>query len=289
MFPSNIFIAVFRMSRKSRKSIKFISDYGLFRRVVDDAKKIVVLTGAGISAESGIPVFRGSGGLWRTFSAKELASPAAFHKFPSLVWQFYSYRREVAFRAEPNKAHLALAKYEEKCIKENRKFSIITQNVDGLHIRAGSKKVIELHGALRKVRCTKCSLIYENTDVPICEALKGLGSSESLQSELPVVKIEDLPKCIKCCSLLRPHIVWFGEYLDPDVMEEYRRLVEECHLFIVIGTSFMAHPIFVQTIKERCVPVAEFNINEYPTSEAFKFYFPGSCTATLPEALGVEL
>ncbi|XP_045481353.1 NAD-dependent protein deacylase sirtuin-5, mitochondrial-like isoform X2 [Harmonia axyridis] len=270
MFSSNFIIELFKMPRKNKKNIKFISNYALFRKVADDAQKIVVLTGAGISAESGIPVFRGSVGLWRTYNAKTLATPNAFANFPSLVWQFYSYRREVAFNAEPNKAHLALAKYEEKCIREKRKFSIITQNVDGLHHKAGSKKVIELHGTLRKVKCTKCSYVYENLDVPICEALRGLGSSESLQKELPIVKVEDLPKCIKCNSLLRPFIVWFGEYLDPEIMEEYRRLVEESHLIIVIGTSFMAHPIFVQTIKAKCVPVAEFNINECRTSEAFK-------------------
>lgn len=193
MFSSNFFISLNKMSKKPEKTIKFVSDYLLFRRVVDDAQKIVVFTGAGISAESGIPVFRGKKGLWRNFKPYQLATPEAFERSPSLVWQFYSYRREVAFKAAANKvnmiwiysivflmlshfqAHIALAKYEEKCIKENRKFSIITQNVDGLHIRAGSKNVLEIHGSLRTVRCTKCYVVYENTDVPICESLKGLG------------------------------------------------------------------------------------------------------------------
>lgn len=146
-----------------------------FNAILKQSKNIIVLTGAGVSAESGIPVFRGAGGFWRTHRSMDVATPEAFRYNPSLVWEFYHYRREVAFNAVPNKAHLALAKYEQMCKAEGRDFNIITQNVDGLHQRAGSQNVTELHGALRQVKCTKCKTIDVNMEMPICEALKGRG------------------------------------------------------------------------------------------------------------------
>ena len=117
-----------------------------FRDLLHKAKNVVVLTGAGASAESGIPTFRGSGGLWRTFRAQDLATLEAFHRNPSLVWEFYSYRREVVLTKEPNKAHYAIAEFQKKLKNDGKSVTVITQNIDGLHQRAGTEDVIELHG-----------------------------------------------------------------------------------------------------------------------------------------------
>ncbi|KAK4878629.1 hypothetical protein RN001_011135 [Aquatica leii] len=262
-----------------------ISDFAGFRKVLDSATKIAVLTGAGVSAESGIGTFRGPAGMWRTHNAMDLATLKAFEANPSLVWEFYEWRRSMAFNARPNKAHLALVEFENKCIKENRVFTLMTQNVDGLHIRAGSKNVFEIHGSLRKVKCTKCKLVYENTDVPICEALRGRGDPEkATTSDIP---ISDLPKCKNCSGLLRPDIVWFGEILDDNVLSKCVKALEACELFLVVGTSAIVYPAagFAPFVQDRGVPVAEFNTD--PIS-AVNFVFRGPCGTTLPEALGID-
>nr|CAH7730425.1 unnamed protein product [Callosobruchus chinensis] len=149
-----------------------ISDYEGFQKVLNDAKNITVLTGAGVSAESGIPTFRGEGGWWKTYRSADLATPQAFQSNPALVWEFYNYRRHVAFSAQPNNVrNILIQSYQ------GRQLTIITQNVDGLHKRAGSENIIELHGVLHKTICTnrKCRFIDENYDDPICEAFKARG------------------------------------------------------------------------------------------------------------------
>ncbi|GJQ68271.1 hypothetical protein Trydic_g10783 [Trypoxylus dichotomus] len=267
------------------------SDYEGFKKLADSAQNIVALTGAGVSAESGIPVFRGAGGWWRSHRATELATPEAFAANPALVWEFYHYRREVAFKSSPNNAHIALAQYEEKCKNEGRQLTVITQNVDGLHYRAGSREVIELHGSLTKVKCTKCDHIDVNIENPICEALKDRGDPIANETEVSPIAVEDLPKCAKCKSLVRPYIVWFGERLDPDTLDRAMALIEECDLCLVIGTSSIVYPaaMFAPRVAERGKPVAEFNINEEPASDDFRFHFPGPCGTTLPKALGMKL
>ncbi|CAH1391611.1 unnamed protein product [Nezara viridula] len=152
-----------------------IKDMSKFHQILLKANKVLVLSGAGISAESGIPTFRGSGGLWRTYRSQELATPGAFKKSPSLVWEFYHYRRELVLTKQPNKAHVAIASAEKKLAECGKKLTVVTQNVDGLHRRAGSNNVIELHGNLFKTRCTKCSQISDNTDSPITPAFKNRG------------------------------------------------------------------------------------------------------------------
>ncbi|XP_022912167.1 NAD-dependent protein deacylase-like [Onthophagus taurus] len=270
---------------------RFQSDYASFKKILDKAQNIIALTGAGVSAESGIPVFRGAGGWWRNHRATELATPEAFQRNPALVWEFYHYRRNIAFNSIPNNAHYALALYEERCKQEGRQFHIITQNVDGLHFRAGSKEVIELHGSLTKVKCTKCKFIDVNIDNPICEALKDKGDPIAKDTNESQIPIDELPKCSKCGSLVRPYIVWFGEMLDPETIEKAMSLVETADMCIVVGTSSVVYPaaMFAPTIAERGKPVAEFNINEEPASDDFKFYFNGKCGITLPKALGVNL
>ncbi|CAH1986617.1 unnamed protein product [Acanthoscelides obtectus] len=181
-----------------------ISDFEGFQKVLNNAKSIIVLTGAGISSESGIPTFRGEGGWWKTYRSADLATPQAFQSNPALVWEFYNYRRHVALNTHPNNAHKALSEYEKKCKSEGHHLAIITQNVDGLHKRAGSENIIELHGNLFKTICTNMSFRDPNVK----------------DDSLPVVMKEDLPKCKKCNSLVRPYIVWFGENLDHEVLRK---------------------------------------------------------------------
>ncbi|XP_050314170.1 NAD-dependent protein deacylase-like [Anthonomus grandis grandis] len=271
-------------------SSKGLNNFQGFKKVLDQAKNIIVLSGAGISAESGIPVFRGLTGIWRNHKPTSLATPEAFTANPALVWEFYHYRRCVAFNAPPNNAHLALAKFEQDCKTQNKNFHIITQNVDGLHHRAGSKNVLELHGALSKIRCTHCEQVEENWENPICEALKDRGDPNVTEKSLPPIDIAELPKCKTCGKLARPHIVWFGENLDLNLFEQARNLVEACDLCLLVGTSSVVMPaaMFAPLVAERGYPVAEFNLNDASGQENFQFHFPGPCGTCLPKALGYE-
>ena len=136
---------------------------------------VVVLTGAGVSAESGVPTFRGAGGFWREYAAQDLATPYAFRRDPSLVWEFYHYRREVMREKHPNPAHIAIAEAEKRLKSEGKKLVVITQNIDELHRRAGTENLIELHGSLFRTLCTNCQEVADNRESPICEALRGKG------------------------------------------------------------------------------------------------------------------
>ena len=173
-------------------------------------RSVVVFTGAGVSADSGIPTFRGDGGLWRNYRAEDLATPSAFARNPLLVWEWYEWRRGLVRNAEPNAAHRAVARLDAL---------VVTQNVDGLHTRAGSTNVIELHGNLFRVRCVR--------DGDVSEALDAF-------TELP-------PKC-GCGALLRPDVVWFGEMLPEGAFERASEKVREADLLIVIGTSGVVYP-----------------------------------------------
>ncbi|OWR47681.1 putative Sirtuin 5 [Danaus plexippus plexippus] len=265
------------------------SDMKKFKECLKTAKEIVILSGAGISAESGIPTFRGAGGYWRKYQAASLASPEAFRNNPSLVWEFYHYRREVAAKAEPNAGHKAVANFEAKT-SSSKKVTVITQNVDGLHARAGTKSLIELHGNLFKTRCTKCKEVLVNTDTPICEALTNRGAPDStvVGSDIP---IKSLPHCKKgtCGGLLRPHIVWFGESLDPDVLNKAEAAMSTCDLCLVVGTSSVVYPaaMFAPQAAQRGAIVAEFNLEPTPTTSEFHYYFEGPCGKTLPVALNI--
>ena len=180
--------------------------------------RVVVLTGAGVSKESGVPTFRGKNGLWKEFRAQELATPEAFRKNPALVWEFYEFRRALVSRAVPNPAHVALATFEAR----TPHFCLITQNVDGLHARAGSKNILELHGSLFRVRCLGCGVLEESFAVPIAQ-------------ELP-------PHCRHCGGLLRPDVVWFGEPLPEGVMNQAFEEAGQCEAMLVIGTSGLVSP-----------------------------------------------
>ena len=266
------------------------SDLSKFRSIFAQSKHIVAITGAGISAESGVPTFRGSGGLWRTFRATELATPSAFERNPSLVWEFYSYRREVVLTKSPNPAHIALAEAEARLKEEGRKLVIITQNIDELHHKAGSTNIIELHGTLFKTRCLKCGHIDSNYDSPICEALRGKGSPDPNIME-SVIPIHDLPHCKKtgCNGLLRPNVVWFNESLRSEDLQSAEKEMSACDLVLVIGTSSAVYPAanLAPAAAARGVPVAEFNIEETSATNDFGFHFQGPCGKTLPAALAL--
>ncbi|XP_034940853.1 NAD-dependent protein deacylase-like [Chelonus insularis] len=259
-----------------------------FKDTLAGATNILILTGSGVSAESGVPTFRGAGGFWRTYQATYLATPQAFKANPSLVWEFYEYRRDLATKVQPNKAHEAIAHFEKKCMSDNKKVTVVTQNIDGLHQRAGSKNVIELHGSLFKTRCTRCDNVEVNHNIPICPALQGKCSPnpDDMSSDIPV---EDLPKCQKnsCFGLLRPHIVWFGENLDSDILAKTEEIVESCDICLIAGTSSIVYPaaMFAPRVAERGKPVAEFNLEETPATESFQYHFQGPCSVTLAEAL----
>jgi NAD-dependent deacetylase len=174
-------------------------------------QRVVVFTGAGVSADSGIPTFRGSGGLWRDVRAEDLATPEAFERDPATVWEWYEWRRGLVRAAEPNAAHRAVARLEDALV--------VTQNVDGLHTRAGSHDVIELHGSLFRTRCTRDGTARASPD-PF--------------TEMP-------PRC-ECGALLRPDVVWFGEMLPRGAFERAAAAVEEADALLVIGTSGVVYP-----------------------------------------------
>ncbi len=193
------------------------------RVAIDAARHVVVLTGAGISAESGIPTFRGPGGLWRNFSPEQLATPSVFARDPRLVWEWYDWRRGLIHAAQPNPAHLALVELERRSREDasgQRTFAVVTQNVDGLHERAGSRTVVKLHGDIWLLRCVGCGAETHDEQVP----LPGLP-----------------PRC-SCGALLRPGVVWFGEPLPPG---EWDRAMEACtraQIVLIVGTSATVYP-----------------------------------------------
>ncbi|XP_012220872.1 NAD-dependent protein deacylase sirtuin-5, mitochondrial [Linepithema humile] len=259
-----------------------------FREVLSNASNILILTGSGISAESGVPTFRGAGGFWRKYQAQNLATPEAFAANPSLVWEFYEYRRQLVSKVKPNKAHEAVAEFQKRKMAEGKKVSIVTQNIDALHQKAGAEDVVELHGSLYRTRCTKCRNIAFNENIPICPALAGKGSPDPsiMSSDIPT---EELPRCEvqSCRALLRPDIVWFGEQLDENVLQKALDVVETCDACLVIGTSAIVYPaaMFAPQIARRKVPVAEFNIEETPATKQMQYHFQGPCTTTVTEAL----
>ncbi len=187
------------------------------RRLIDSSARITVVTGAGVSAASGVPTFRGDGGLWRSFRAEELATPAAFRRNPRLVWEWYDWRRGIIAACEPNAAHRAIAAWSAR-----QGFTLVTQNVDGLHERAGTHNVLRYHGSIWHLRCwDECGHPqWENRRAPL--------------TELP-------PHCPACGALARPGVVWFGESIDRTVAAA-ASAATACDLFISIGTSSVVYP-----------------------------------------------
>jgi NAD-dependent deacetylase len=205
-------------------------------------RSVAVLTGAGISAESGVPTFRGEDGLWRQYRVEDLATPQAFRRNPTLVWEWYDWRRELISNCQPNQAHLTLAEMEQALPD----FALITQNVDGLHRRAGSQKVVEFHGNLWDVRCVAEGTVREYLDVPL--------------PEVP-------PRC-RCGALLRPNVVWFGESLPAGAIAAAQEVAMSCDLMLVIGTSGVVQPAASVPLwaKQGGAYVIEINVQRTPIS-----------------------
>ena len=188
--------------------------FELIENQIEKIKKIVVVTGAGISQESGIPTFRGKDGLWRNHDAMKLATIDAFYDDPKLVWEWYNERRMNIFQAQPNPGHMAIAELEKYA-----KVTVLTQNIDGLHQKSGSSNVLELHGSIVKIKCTVCDYNEKN-----------------------LTEISDLPPLCKCGNILRPDVVWFGESLPQDVWHNAINFASECDLMIIAGTSLVVSP-----------------------------------------------
>jgi len=234
------------------------ADLRACRRLLESSRRIVALTGAGISAECGIPTFRGPGGWWRNRSPQELATPEAFASDPVTVWEWYLFRREMILDAEPGPAHRGLAELE----RLKPEFTLITQNVDGLHERAGSRRLIELHGNLHRARCTgSCGT------VPLSE-----------------VSVRELPPRCKCGRPLRPDVVWFGEALPEDAFSEAARLSRAAQVMLVIGTSGVVYPAagLARLAADAGGTVVEVNPEPTPLSSLCRFAFHERASRIIP-------
>jgi NAD-dependent deacetylase len=207
------------------------------------ARRVVVLTGAGVSAESGIPTFRDAlTGLWARFDPLELATPAAFARDPKLVWDWYAERRAAVLTAMPNAGHVAFATIERRVPG----FLLATQNVDGLHARAGSRAVVELHGSILRVRCSRDGSVVARWDDPIAA--------------------DEPPRCPRCGAFLRPDVVWFDEMLPADAIARAEDAAHACDLMIVAGTSAEVYPAAALPHQAKAAGATLVEVNPHATA-----------------------
>ncbi len=237
------------------------------RERVAGARRLVVLTGAGMSAESGVPTFRDAqSGLWSRFDPMQLASPEGFCANPPLVWRWYAWRRELVERARPNAGHLALARAAGRFAS----LRIVTQNVDGLHQRAGSTDVIEVHGNIVRTRCSaNCGVVIDLTvDLPPGEP----------------------PRCPNCGDWLRPDVVWFGELLDPVGLQAAEAACEDCDVLLVVGTSGLVHPAAALPLRARRAGACVIVVNPEQTGldSIGQIVLAGTAAGVLPALLADE-
>lgn len=223
-----------------------------------ESEKIVFFTGAGISAESGIPTFRGEDGIWNKLSPEELANFNAFMRNPKLVWEWYQYRRKIIHNSQPNAGHLAMIEFE----KYFSEVTVITQNVDNLHRRAGSKTVYELHGNIEKNYCIKCKKRYDE-DIDF---------------------LDGIPKC-ECGGLIRPDVVWFGEYLPTDQLRKSEQATISSDVFFVVGTSAVVYPAagLVYTARQYGSFIVEINTETTEVSKICDVSFQAKAGDILPK------
>ncbi|MFI5184880.1 MAG: NAD-dependent deacetylase [Vicinamibacteria bacterium] len=240
---------------------------------IDNQTRVLVLTGAGVSAESGIPTFRAAGGLWESHPVERVASPEGFHDDPELVWRFYSERRRKAKACEPNPGHRALVALEERL---GDRFLLVTQNVDELHRRAGSRRLVEIHGRLFQSRCSHCGAApfdderaYDQGIPPLCDTCSGEGR----------------------VGLLRPHIVWFGEMLDPAHLLRVETFMAEARthrfVFLAAGTSGAVFPAAAFVDRARLHGAETWLVNAEPAENADRFhhFVQGKSGEVLPALL----
>lgn len=238
----------------------------LARTALAGARAIAVLTGAGVSAESGIPTFRDAlSGLWSRFRAEDLATPEAFRKDPKTVWEWYAWRREQVQSVAPNAGHRAIAALEASATQRGASFCLITQNVDGLHHAAGSRRIHELHGNIRRVKCF----------------------DRGHEAEVPPNGGETPPRCPLCGSMLRPDVVWFGEMLPQAELEHAVRESGECDVFLSVGTSGLVEPAasLPFTALEAGATVIEVNPDRTPLTSRASIVLAGTAGEVLPRLL----
>lgn len=240
-------------------------------RLTDDTS-LLVLTGAGVSAESGIPTFRGINGLWENHRVEHVASPQGFRADPALVWRFYSMRRRAAKPCEPNAAHRAIAEAERRL---GARFLLATQNVDGLHRRAGSQRVLEIHGSLFRTKCFSCEREELDDDRAFADG--------------------EVPSCDRCGKgQLRPAVVWFGEALNPEHLDQIGEFLAEGArrgrvIFLAVGTSGAVHPAAGLVHAARRLGAETWLVNADPADNgsAFEHFLQGKSGEILPRLLAV--
>jgi NAD-dependent deacetylase len=227
-----------------------------------DFERIVFFTGAGMSAESGVPTYRGKGGVWKEYDYEEYACQDAFVRNPARVWEFHNYRRGLIGRCQPNAGHLAIARLQA----ERPGAVVVTQNIDGLHQQAGSERVHELHGSIWKVRCDECGFRAHGREVPLAEL-----------------------NCPQCGATKRPDIVWFGDMLFPAVLSAVEQVLSACDALVSIGTSAVVYPAadMPRIAKRNGATLIEINPEETPLSYLYEHRYRSTASEALRELLAV--
>ncbi|KPU63004.1 NAD-dependent protein deacylase [Thermococcus sp. EP1] len=238
-------------------------------KLITHSRFLIAFTGAGISAESGVPTFRDKGGLWEKYKIEDVATPEAFKRNPGLVWEFYKMRMQLMKNARPNSAHLALTELENMGILK----AVITQNIDNLHKMAGTKTVIELHGNIYSVKCSNC------------EYKENLLETRKLDEFL---REEEIPKCPKCRSFIRPDVVWFGESLPQGTLQKAFKLAERADVCLVIGTSGQVFPAayIPYIVKDSGGYVIEINPKESGITPIADLFLKGNAGEIMKLLLG---
>jgi len=235
---------------------------------IKKAKNLVVLTGAGISSESGIPTFRDAQtGLWEKYDPKELATPIAFRNNPKLVWKWYLWRRKLIQNSKPNKGHKALAEFERKITRQGNSWFLVTQNVDGFHQLAGSKSVLEIHGNIMNQKCSIC----------------GAKSIENFNW----TPTKEIPNCNHCSGLIRPDVTWFGEDLPRSAVQLAWEKSSHCDLFFSIGTSSNVQPAASLPLvaKHNNAIIVEINLETTPLTPHVDYFLKGQSGQVLIEII----
>ncbi len=236
----------------------------VFQNIKDeiiDLDEFVFLTGAGISQESGIPTFRGPEGLWKKYDPMKLASISGFYENPKLVWEFYKDRQELICNCNPNLGHISIAEFEKR-----KNSYVLTQNIDGLHKKAGSKNIVELHGNILRTECTECEF------------------QEKIEQQI----VEQLPPVCKICkNILKPSIILFGEPLNADTWEEAERISNGCDVMFIVGTSLNVGPVNQLPLYAKKNDAILIEVNPEPTifNKIMNYSVQGSATEILPQLL----